>query len=119
MSLDVGGCQTAIRGECLQVDLAAEQPIDLAVGSLLAHGRAVAGPLVDGGLNRLGRQAGVLLDELVFGAGVRAHVLAFGQTDNCAVLDLGRTVSKGIPLKITLSRCFTHFFHMPLLTKEG
>ena len=36
-----------------------QQRVDLAVGRLQAHGRAVAAELVDGGLDRLGRQAGV------------------------------------------------------------
>ena len=40
-------------------DAVLEQPIDLAVGRLQAHRRAVAGQLVDGDGDRLGRQRGV------------------------------------------------------------
>jgi len=38
-------------------DALLQQPIDLAVGRLQAHCRTIAGQFVDGGLNRLGRQA--------------------------------------------------------------
>ena len=37
-------------------DAVLEQAVDLAVGRLQAHRRAVAGQLVDGGVDRLGRQ---------------------------------------------------------------
>ena len=40
-------------------DAVLEQPIDLAVRRLQAHRRAVAGQLVDGGVDRLGRQRGL------------------------------------------------------------
>ena len=52
-----------------------EQPVDLAIGRLEAHRRTVAGDFVDGGLDRLGGQAGIEPGERGAQA-VRQHDLA-------------------------------------------
>lgn len=60
-----------------------------------------------------------LLDKLIFGVGVRAHILAFGHAGKYPALDLAGNGSKGIPLKFRLSRRSGSFWHTLLLTKLG
>ncbi len=66
-------------------DAVLEQPVDLAVGRLQAHRRAVAAQFIDGDVDRLGRQRGIEL--LQRGAqALDQHHLALGLATERALL---------------------------------